>query len=77
MHYKNEIGESKLSPLLEPYGLLSQHTYIVLQIMEDPVMTVVSVNLLPVGVLVYSLRKKKMESGGINLDQQIMVSMKE
>jgi len=49
----------------------------VLQIMEDPVMTVVSVILLPVGVLVYSLRKKKMESGGINLDQRIMVSMKE
>ena len=77
MYYKNEIGESKLSPLLEPYGLLSQHTYIVLQIMEDPVMTVVSVILLPVGVLVYSLRKKKMESGVINLDQRIMVSMKE
>ena len=42
-----------------------------LQVREDPFMTGVSIVLLPVGALLYQLRKKQLKASGTDLDEEI------
>ena len=42
-----------------------------LQVREDPFMTGVSIVLLPVGTLLYQLRKKQLKASGTDLDEEI------
>lgn len=49
--------------------------FMVLQLTDDPVMTGVAVALVPVGIGVYLLRKKRLEAGGKDVDREIMQEM--
>lgn len=49
--------------------------FMILQFFDDPVMTGISIVLVPVGIGIYLLRKKKLEAGGKDVDRQIMEDM--
>ena len=49
--------------------------FMALQFVNDPVMTGVSVVLIPVGVAIYWLRKKRLEAKGVSVDELIHKEM--
>ena len=44
----------------------------ILQFQQDPMMTGVSLVLVPVGILFYLIRKKRLEADGTSLDKRIL-----
>lgn len=51
--------------------IISGFAFMFLQVREDPFMTGVSIVLLPVGALLYQLRKKQLKASGTDLDEEI------
>ena len=49
----------------------------ILQLTSDPKMTIASIVLLPISLIFYFSRKKKLEASGVSLDQQILDGMNE
>lgn len=70
-----EKSEYKLRGIwyyLWPYlAIISGFAFMFLQVREDPFMTGVSIVLLPVGALLYQLRKKQLKASGTDLDEEI------
>lgn len=56
-------------------AIISSVVFMILQFVDDPKMTGLSVVLVPVGVGIYLLRKKKLEAAGDNLDEHILKDM--
>ena len=51
--------------------IISGFAFMFLQVREDTFMTGVSIVLLPVGALLYQLRKKQLKASGTDLDEEI------
>ena len=56
-------------------SIISGLGFMALQLRDDLLMTGISAILLPVGVLVYYLRKRALMAKGIDLDQELMKGM--
>ena len=56
-------------------SIISGGFFMILQLRDDPVMTGVSLILLPVGVLIYQLRKRALRANDVNLDAELMKEM--
>ena len=56
-------------------AIISSAVFMVIEVVTDTKFAVAAIILIPVGMLVYVMRKKKLESTGVNLDEQIMKDM--
>ena len=69
---KSEYKLRGIGYYLWPYlAIISGFAFMFLQVREDPFMTGVSIVLLPVGALLYQLRKKQLKASGTDLDEEI------
>ena len=57
--------------------IITSIIFMILQLTSDPKMTIASIVLLPISLIFYFSRKKKLEASGVSLDQQILDGMNE